>query len=65
MLLFQEALSAAGPAHEPALDAAMGVFVGCMYTEYLDGVLAKQVHLGSRGSWSLRQTITCAVAEEL
>ena len=30
---------------DPALDAATGVYVGCMYTEYLDGILAKQVCL--------------------
>ena len=39
----QEALSAAGPAHDTGMDAETGVYVGCMYTEYLDGILAKQV----------------------
>jgi len=34
---------AKGFPRDPALDAATGVYVGCMYTEYLDGVLAKQV----------------------
>ena len=38
----QELLSLAGPAFEGALDPSTGVYIGCMYTEYLDGVLHKQ-----------------------
>lgn len=38
----QEVLRAAGEAFSPDLAATAGVYVGCMYTEYLDGVLAGQ-----------------------
>jgi acyl transferase domain-containing protein len=38
----QEALHEAGPAFDAQAAAAAGVYVGCMYSEYLDGVLAPQ-----------------------
>ena len=38
----QEAMHSAGGAYERSLEAATGVYIGCMYTEYLDTVLAPQ-----------------------
>lgn len=38
----QEVLREAGPAFDAGVAATAGVYVGCMYTEYLDGALAPQ-----------------------
>ena len=48
-VLSAQEVRCAGPAHDAALDADTGVYVGCMYTEYLDGVLAKQVRRSCLG----------------
>ena len=41
-MLPQEVLYQAGPGFEASLESSTGVYIGCMYTEYLDGILHKQ-----------------------
>ncbi|KAK9829172.1 hypothetical protein WJX72_004291 [[Myrmecia] bisecta] len=38
----QEVLASAGTAFEPSLEGSTGVYIGCMYTEYLDSILGPQ-----------------------
>ena len=42
-IFLQELISSAGESFSPSCLASTGVYLGCMYTEYLDTVLAPQV----------------------
>ena len=42
-MLHQEALAEAGAAYPTSAETGTGTYLGCMYTEYLDTVLAPQV----------------------